>query len=80
MDSFLGAFLAVWGFFVFLDGFLLKASLETTFFHGIFVFPREISLFSLGKIEIPWENRVSKLALICVFLVPMRGLLHWAFL
>jgi hypothetical protein len=41
----------------------LRASLETTFFQGIFIFPREISLFSHGKIEIPWENEVPKLAL-----------------
>jgi hypothetical protein len=32
--------------------------------HGIFIFPREISLFSLGKMKIPWEISVPKLALI----------------
>jgi hypothetical protein len=36
------------------------ASLGTPFFHGIF-FPSEISLFSLGKIGIPYV--VPKLAL-----------------
>jgi hypothetical protein len=37
--------------------------LGTTFSQEISIFPREISSFSLGKIEIPWENMVSKLAL-----------------
>jgi hypothetical protein len=41
----------------------LRASLGTIFSQGIFTFPREISLFSLGKIEITWENGVLKLAL-----------------
>jgi hypothetical protein len=45
------------------NSILLRASLETLFSHGIFIFPREISSFSFGKIEIPWENGVSKLAL-----------------
>jgi hypothetical protein len=31
---------------------------------GIYIFPREISSFSHGKIEIPWEIEVPKLALI----------------
>jgi hypothetical protein len=44
--------------------FSIRASLGTTFSQGIFTFPREISLFSLGKIEILWENGVSKLALL----------------
>jgi hypothetical protein len=30
----------------------LRASLGTPIFHGIFIFPREISSFSHGKIEI----------------------------
>jgi hypothetical protein len=42
---------------------IIRASLGTTFSQGIFTFPREISSFSLGKIEIPWENGVPKLAL-----------------
>jgi hypothetical protein len=42
----------------------IRASLGNLFFHGIFIFPREISSFSLGQIWIPWENRVPKLALI----------------
>jgi hypothetical protein len=42
----------------------MRASLETLFSQGFFVFSREISLFSLGKLEIPWENSVAKLALI----------------
>jgi hypothetical protein len=33
----------------------------------VFHFPREISSFSLGKIEIPWENGVHKLALKGIF-------------
>jgi hypothetical protein len=41
-----------------------RASLGTTFSQGISIFPREISLFSLGKIEIPWKNGVPKLAFI----------------
>jgi hypothetical protein len=41
----------------------LRASLETLFFQGFFVFQREISSFFLGKLEIPWENSVVKLAL-----------------
>jgi hypothetical protein len=40
-----------------------RASLATIFLQGISIFPREISLFSLGKIEIPWKNKVVKLAL-----------------
>jgi hypothetical protein len=43
--------------------FLFRASLETLFSRGFFVFSREISSFSLGKLEIPWENSVAKLAL-----------------
>jgi hypothetical protein len=31
----------------------LRANLGTIFFHGIFIFPKEISLFSLRKMEIP---------------------------
>jgi hypothetical protein len=41
----------------------LRASLGTLFSHKIFIFAREISSFSLGKIGIPWENVVTKLAL-----------------
>jgi hypothetical protein len=37
--------------------------LGTIFSHGIFIFPREISSFFLGKMKIPWENGVPKLAL-----------------
>lgn len=48
----------------------LRASLETSFFQGIFIFSSEISLFSLGKIEIPLKNGVPKLALI-VLLQPI---------
>jgi hypothetical protein len=40
------------------------ASLATPFSQGIFFLPREISSFSFGKIKIPWQNRVVKLALI----------------
>jgi hypothetical protein len=40
-----------------------RASLETLFSQGFFGFPREISSFSLGKLEIPWKNSVAKLAL-----------------
>jgi hypothetical protein len=43
--------------------FPLRASLGTQIFQEIFIFPREISLFSLRKIEIYWENGVPKLAL-----------------
>jgi hypothetical protein len=41
----------------------IRASLGTLISHGIFIFPREISLFSLGKMKIPWEISVPKLAL-----------------
>jgi hypothetical protein len=46
--------------------FPLRASLGTLISHGIFIFPREISSFSLGKMKIPWEISVPKLALIYV--------------
>jgi hypothetical protein len=41
----------------------LRASLGTSFFQRIFIFPREISLFFLGKIRTPWKNGISKLVL-----------------
>jgi hypothetical protein len=41
----------------------LRASLEISFFPRIYIFPREISSFSLGKIGIPWESSVPKLPL-----------------
>jgi hypothetical protein len=41
----------------------LRASLGTPFSHVIFIFPREISSFFLGKIGIPWKNGVPKLVL-----------------
>ena len=41
----------------------LRASLETPISHGILIFPRENELISLGKMRIPWEIGVSKLAL-----------------
>jgi hypothetical protein len=44
-------------------------SLGTPFFQGIPIFSREISLFSLGKIEISWENGVPKLALTGIYFV-----------
>jgi hypothetical protein len=44
-------------------GKCLRANLVTTFSHGISIFLREISSFLLGKIEIPCENVVPKLAL-----------------
>jgi hypothetical protein len=34
----------------------LRASLETILSQGIFIFPKEISSFSLGKIRIPRES------------------------
>jgi hypothetical protein len=42
---------------------LLRASLGTPFFQEISIFLWENELFSLGKMEIPWNNGVSKLAL-----------------
>jgi hypothetical protein len=39
------------------------ASLGTSFPQVFFIFPREISSFSLVKIEISWENGVPNLAL-----------------
>jgi hypothetical protein len=41
----------------------LRASLTSTFFHGISNFPRENELISLGKMKNPWGNEVPKLAL-----------------
>jgi hypothetical protein len=49
--------------FVWLALTSLRASLATPFFQGILIFPRENKLISLGKMEIPWKNRVVKLAL-----------------
>jgi hypothetical protein len=46
--------------------------LGTLISHGIFIFPREISSFSLGKIKIPWEISVPKLAL-RVFIFPRKN-------
>jgi hypothetical protein len=42
---------------------ILRASLGTPISQGISIFPREISSFSHGKIEIPWKIEVPKLAL-----------------
>jgi hypothetical protein len=41
----------------------LRASLGTLISHGIFIFPRENELISLGKMKIPWKISVPKLAL-----------------
>jgi hypothetical protein len=41
---------------------LRSASLETPISHGILIFPRENELNALGKMRIPWEIGVSKLA------------------
>jgi hypothetical protein len=49
--------------YVILLVFSLRTSLGTPFSHGIFIFPKEISSFFLGKIRISWENVVPKLAL-----------------
>jgi hypothetical protein len=43
--------------------FTFRASLGTPFSHGISIFSRENELISLGKVKIPWENVVPKLAL-----------------
>jgi hypothetical protein len=40
-----------------------RASLGTLISHGIFIFPRENELISLGKMKILWEISVPKLAL-----------------
>jgi hypothetical protein len=45
----------------------VTASLGTPFYQGIFIFPWENELISLGNIEILWENSVSKLALRAFF-------------
>jgi hypothetical protein len=47
--------------------FPFRVSLGTIFSHRISIFPRENELISLGKIEIPWENVVPKLALTIYF-------------
>jgi hypothetical protein len=41
----------------------LRASLGTLISHGIFIFPRENELISLGTLKIPWEISVPKLTL-----------------
>jgi hypothetical protein len=41
----------------------LRSSLGTLISHGVFIFSREISSFSLGKLEISWKNWVAKLTL-----------------
>jgi hypothetical protein len=56
---------------------MLRASLGTPFTHGIFIFPMEISSFSLGKIRIPWENVVPKLALRGIFCPLMIHLIRF---
>jgi hypothetical protein len=48
------------------------ASLETLLYQGISIFPRENELISLVKMEIPWENKVPKLALIEPFFSPLE--------
>jgi hypothetical protein len=40
--------------------------------HEIFIFPREISSFSLGKIKISWEISVPKLALKELFITSTK--------
>jgi hypothetical protein len=44
--------------------FSIRASLGTLISYGIFIFPMENELISLGKMKIPWEISVPKLALI----------------
>jgi hypothetical protein len=50
-------------FFCFSQNNRFSASLGTIFSQGIPIFPRENELISLGKMKIPWENGVPKLAL-----------------
>jgi hypothetical protein len=45
------------------SSFYFRASLGTPISHGVYIFQREISSFSYGKIEISWEIVVPKLAL-----------------
>jgi hypothetical protein len=54
-----------------------RASLVTPFSQGIYIFPREISSFSLGKIKIPGKNGVPKLVLnsFYISLIPVWGTL-----
>lgn len=48
---------------------LLRASLDTQIFQGIFIFlKRKLVYFFFGKIEFLWKNGVSKLALRVFFL------------
>jgi hypothetical protein len=54
----------------------LRASLGTPFSQGISIFLWEISSFSLGKMKIPWENLVPKLAL-SVFSVHIFGIVYF---
>jgi hypothetical protein len=48
---------------IFFKIFKFRASLRTLFFQGIPIFLRKNKLISFGKMEIPWKNSVSKLAL-----------------
>jgi hypothetical protein len=41
----------------------VRASLEAQFSQEILIFPRENELISIGKIKIPWDNMIPKLAL-----------------
>jgi hypothetical protein len=43
--------------------YLLRASLGAPFSQGVHIFPRENELISLGKMKIPRDNEVPKLAL-----------------
>jgi hypothetical protein len=49
--------------------------LGTPFFQGFFIFSREISSFSLGKLKIPWKNGSAKLALTIIFFLATNNLI-----
>jgi hypothetical protein len=50
-------------FFLQRMGMFVRASLEAQFFQGILIFSRENELIFFGKMKIPWDNVVPKLAL-----------------
>jgi hypothetical protein len=54
-----------WSFTLKPDKTHLRVSLGTLISNGIFIFPRENELISLGKMKIPLEISVPKLTLTC---------------
>jgi hypothetical protein len=58
-------------------GFSLSTSFGTPFFQGVSIFPKKISLFSLGKIEIPWKKWSSQTSPNYFFFQPTPSLVSF---